>query len=74
MKKLIDPRYLYKGFIPPLFGMGLEKSVVFGTFHNFKALLPDKMNGDAKIALSGAASGIAASFIVSPYERLKIQL
>ena len=74
MRKLADPRYLYKGFVPPLIGMGLEKSIVFGTFHNFKSLLPEKMNDDAKIAVSGAASGIAASFIVSPYERLKIQL
>ena len=39
-KNLINPRFLYKGFVPPLFGMGLEKAVVFGTFHNVKANLP----------------------------------
>ena len=71
---LIDPRFLYKGYVPPLFGMGLEKSVVFGTFHNVKMNLPQEINELQRIALAGAASGFAASFIVSPYERLKIQL
>ena len=52
--------------------MGLEKSVVFGTFHNTKMALPQSMSEQQKIALAGAASGFAASFIVSPYERLKI--
>lgn len=70
----MDPRFLYKGYVPPLFGMGLEKAVVFGTFHNVKVALPETMTDNTRIALAGAASGFAASFIVSPYERLKIQL
>lgn len=68
----MNPRFLYKGIGPPLLGMGLEKSVVFGTFHNAKAMMPAFMGDKSKIAASGAISGIAASFIVSPYERLKI--
>lgn len=71
-QKLIDPRFLYKGYVPPLFGMGLEKAVVFGTFHNVKVNLPQSIPEINRIALAGAASGFAASFIVSPYERLKI--
>ena len=65
-------RYLYKGFGPPLVGMAFEKAVVFGTFHNIKTSLPDNLSERSKIAISGAVSGISASFIVSPYERLKI--
>lgn len=72
---LMNLRYLYKGYIPPLLGVGLEKSVVFGTFHNVKMGLPDSVQNETlRIAMAGAASGFAASFIVSPCERLKIQL
>tara|TARA_B110000285_G_scaffold176327_1_gene197959 strand:+ start:170 stop:628 length:459 start_codon:yes stop_codon:yes gene_type:complete len=73
-KQLANVRYLYKGFGPPLVGMAFEKSVVFGTFHNVKAAMPDSLSEQSKIAAAGAISGISASFIVSPYERLKIQL
>ena len=72
MNMMMNPRFLYKGYVPPLFGMGLEKSVVFGTFHNVKRNLPSSISEMNRIAMAGAASGFAASFIVSPYERLKI--
>ena len=54
--------------------MAFEKSMVFGTFHSVKSALPDSFSEQRKIAFAGAMSGISASFIVSPYERLKIQL
>ena len=39
----MNPRFLYKGIGPPFIGMGLEKSVVFGTFHNAKVMMPSFM-------------------------------
>ena len=60
------PVNLYRGIMSPLFGVGLEKSLVFGTYnfcHN-----KHEMN----IPVSGAISGFIASLIVSPYERIKI--
>ena len=56
---------LYKGISSPLLGIGLEKSIVFGTYSYCK-----KQN--LNTPLSGAISGLLASLIVSPYERFKI--
>lgn len=56
---------LYKGISSPLLGIALEKSIVFGTYSYCK-----KQN--INTPLSGAISGLLASLIVSPYERLKI--
>lgn len=56
---------LYKGIIPPLIGVGLEKALVFGTYQ----LLRKNQVG---VATSGALAGFVATFIVTPYERLKI--
>ena len=58
-------RSLYKGIFPPLFGVGLEKAVVFGTFQN---TIPYTKSD----ALSGALSGLTASVVVTPFERMKI--
>jgi len=60
-------RSLYRGVFPPLLGVGLEKAIVFGTFENSKHFT----NSDA---ISGAISGFTASFIVTPFERIKIIL
>ena len=60
------PTHLYRGIISPLFGVGLEKSLVFGTY-NFC-----KNQQNLNIPISGAISGFVASLIVSPYERIKI--
>jgi len=57
---------LYRGISAPLFGVGLEKSLVFGTY-NFC-----RNNKNFNIPISGAISGFIASLIVSPYERIKI--
>jgi len=56
---------LYKGIIPPLIGVGLEKAIVFGTYQYLRKL-------DFNVPVSGAISGFVATFIVTPYERLKI--
>lgn len=58
-------RSLYRGLIPPLIGVGLEKAVVFGTYHNI-------IKYNESPALAGAVSGLAASVVVTPFERIKI--
>jgi solute carrier family 25 carnitine/acylcarnitine transporter 20/29 len=56
---------LYRGISSPLIGVGIEKAIVFGTYNYCK-------NNNINIPLSGAISGLTASIIVSPYERIKI--
>ncbi len=56
---------LYKGLSAPLVCIGIEKSIVFGTYD-----LCRKQN--VPICVSGAISGFFATLIVSPYERIKI--
>jgi solute carrier family 25 carnitine/acylcarnitine transporter 20/29 len=56
---------LYRGIKAPLIGVGFEKAVVFGSYTYLR-------KKDYSVTLSGAASGFIASFIVTPYERLKI--
>lgn len=56
---------LYKGITPPLIGVGLEKALVFGTYNYLR-------NNDLNIPISGAIAGFVATFIVTPYERIKI--
>jgi solute carrier family 25 carnitine/acylcarnitine transporter 20/29 len=55
----------YKGISAPLIGVGIEKAIVFGTYNYM-------FSKTENIPLSGALSGLAASLIVTPYERLKI--
>jgi solute carrier family 25 (mitochondrial carnitine/acylcarnitine transporter), member 20/29 len=62
-----NPVGLYRGVIPPLCGMFVEKAVVFGTYQTAK-------NNGVGTVLSGGFAGFAASVIVAPYERLKIIL
>ena len=58
-------RNLYRGLLPPLVGVGLEKAIVFGTYNYAKRKLDS-------IPLSGGIAGLSAAIIVTPYERLKI--
>jgi solute carrier family 25 carnitine/acylcarnitine transporter 20/29 len=58
---------LYRGISAPLLGVGLEKAIVFGTFENTKFYT----NSDF---ISGAISGLTASLVVTPFERIKIRL
>ena len=68
-KKLIPRKLsgLYRGILPPLFGVGLEKAIVFGTFQN-------TIDYTHSNAISGALAGLAASIVVTPVERIKILL
>lgn len=63
-------RGLYKGFVSPLFGVGLEKSIVFGVYTNTQKAIDNPFS----IPIAGAVSGFCASFIVTPVERIKILL
>ncbi len=56
---------LYRGITSPLIGVGIEKAIVFGTYNYCK-------NNHINTPISGAISGLTASLIVSPYERIKI--
>ena len=56
---------LYKGITAPLLGVGIEKAIVFGTY-NYMYSKTDN------IPVSGAISGLMASLVVTPYERIKI--
>lgn len=60
-------RSLYRGITAPIIGVGLEKALVFGTYD----LVNSKLDN---YALSGAFAGLSASFVVTPYERIKILL
>lgn len=68
-KKIINYNFrsLYKGLSAPLIGVGLEKAIVFGVFESTR-------NFTKSDIISGALSGMTASFIVTPFERIKILL
>jgi len=59
---------LFNGISFPIFGIGLEKMIVFGTFYNLQ-----KLNSNNNI-INGAIAGLSASIIVTPLERIKINL
>lgn len=63
-KVLLGFKSLYRGVLPPLLGVGLEKSIVFGTYNN--------VSNSYNTVISGAISGLVASIIVTPIERFKI--
>jgi solute carrier family 25 carnitine/acylcarnitine transporter 20/29 len=64
-------RGLYKGITPPLIGVGMEKFLVFGNYEKFKNYNTIK-NRDLNIIVSGMASGLICTSIVTPLERFKI--
>lgn len=68
-------RSLYRGFFSPFFGVGLEKAIVFGTYTNTSNYLRKNEMTDMFIhPIAGGLSGLAASFVVTPIERIKILL
>jgi solute carrier family 25 carnitine/acylcarnitine transporter 20/29 len=58
---------LYKGIIPPLIGMSLEKSIVFGVH----GLMKNRGYSDF---ISGITAGFACTTIVTPIEKFKINM
>ena len=66
---------LYRGIWSPLLGVGFEKAIVFGMYEKTQRVFE---NPDRSIplvnAISGGVAGLSASFLVTPYERIKILL
>ena len=66
---------LYRGIWSPLLGVGFEKAIVFGMYEKTQTIFDnDKRDLPAANAISGAVAGLSASFLVTPYERIKILL
>jgi len=63
----IKQKKLYAGIIPPLFGIMMEKSVVFGFYDIAK-------KNNYNDFVSGIFSGLMCTAIVVPIDRLKITL
>ena len=59
---------LYSGICAPLFGIGLEKSIVFGTY----AHVQNKYN--LNVFSSGLIAGFISTIIVVPVDKIKILL
>jgi solute carrier family 25 carnitine/acylcarnitine transporter 20/29 len=68
-------RFLYRGFTPPLIGVGIEKSIVLGVYNNsYNYLSKYKINEKIKNSLCGSLAGLSASIVVTPIEKIKIML
>ena len=58
-----------------LFRSGFEKAIVFGMYEKTQTIFDnDKRDLPVANAISGAVAGLSASFLVTPYERIKILL
>lgn len=65
------PKGFYKGYIPPLIGVGLEKCIVFGSYNNIKNMNTFD-NYYKNVFYSGTIAGLLCTTIVTPVERIKI--
>ena len=66
---------LYRGIWSPLLGVGFEKAIVFGMYEKTQGIFVNPNRSIPLVnAISGAVAGISASFLVTPYERIKILL
>lgn len=63
---------LYRGLSAPLVGVGLEKAVVFGTYQTIMKKFNLDKNKNHHNMFAGLCSGLSASIIVTPFERIKI--
>jgi solute carrier family 25 carnitine/acylcarnitine transporter 20/29 len=71
-KKIIcNFKDLYSGVNSAILGIALEKSIVFGTYSLSRKYLNTQSN-IFNIFTSGRIAGFCCSFIVSPYEQIKI--
>lgn len=68
----------YRGILPPLIGVALEKCFLFGSYDNFKKNNPfiqdNKRDTYNNIFMSGIFSGLIATTVVTPVEKVKILL
>lgn len=62
-----SPLAWYRGSLPAILGVVFEKSIVFGTYTNMKKYTDSDF-------IAGGVSGLMASLVVTPAERLKILL
>ena len=68
-------RDLYKGLSVPLFGIALEKTIVFGTYNTTKNQITKLIDGEIiSSTISGFIAGICCTVIVTPVEKIKINL
>ena len=58
---------LYRGLVPPLIGMGIEKGTVFSAYSFAKKKTDNNF-------ISGYFAGLTSSFVITPIEKVKIQL
>lgn len=65
IKDAIKMKRLYSGLLPPLLGIMLEKSIVFGFYEKSKQL-------GVNIFWSGIIGGFLSTIVVTPIDRLKI--
>ena len=68
----------YRGLVPPLIGVALEKCALFGVYDNFKRCNPffDTAYCDTyrNTFISGLFAGLVTTTIVTPVEKVKILL
>jgi hypothetical protein len=62
----------YRGILPPLVGVGLEKCVLFGFYDNIKRNVTFSDNYHINGILSGMMAGLMCTSVVTPVERVKI--
>ena len=65
-------RGLYRGVSAPLVAVCLEKSVLFSAFNHIKFFHTD--NEHINNYVNGVAAGFLSTFVVTPFERVKIQM
>lgn len=61
----------YRGVLPPVIGIGIEKCIVFGTYSNVKNMNMFQ-NYYSNVFFGGVVSGICCTSIVTPVEKIKI--
>ena len=68
-------RDLYSGITLPLYGIALEKTIVFGSYNTTKNILDNYYeNTIIKSGISGLVAGFLCTIIVTPVEKIKINL
>lgn len=66
---------LYRGIWSPLLGVGFEKAIVFGMYEKTQDIFINPHRSITLVnAIAGGVAGFSASFLVTPYERIKILL
>ena len=77
--RVATPSRFEQTAVPKIIGTGLilsffaiEKAIVFGTYENAYGYVSTKFSPLPANIISGAFAGLSASFVVTPYERIKI--